>query len=664
VLYKEIPFLRLGVPLCTGIITGLFLCPGTIFFIVSASVIALLFVASRFFNKFLTNTVYGVSITLGLWLAGLLLYTFEKETISDLDPRETIFKVILDDTPEEKEKTWKMIVRLNGIIDHDSLVPAGGSLLIYHRKHGDISGLLPGDELIMKCKPVRISNRGNPGEFDYRFFMENQGIRYYAFTDSSDIIRHKAAEHRKIRHSALIIRDRICGMYTRRGISEENLGLVVAMTLGQKNLLDPDQKEYFIKAGVMHIMAVSGLHTVILSLFIFNMLFFLKGNLNILRVIITLVILWGFAFITGLTPSVMRATLMFSFLQTGKLMKRPVNGINSVLASAFILILIRPSVIFDAGFLLSYSAVLFIICFYRDLYLKLRIKHRIPDLIWQSAAVTIIAQAGTLPLTIMLFNRFPVWFILTNIIIVPLSSLVVITGVLVLITFPLPFLSHLLAWILEFLTSLTEKLTEKAALLPLSTIENIGLTTIECILLTITIFLFCYFLLNRKSISVFRPLTSLLMFVTAGTIQDLPGKNARELIVYNTAGNTAVGIRSGKVLYIYTDTPEPLKEVSRHISIYKLREERSILNKNTCINAGNNKILVTDCLTVMLIKKASPDIIILTGPKAYMANNIKMEGRLKALIIGTDVKYQQWFIPPPADTIHFVRSQGAFYRSL
>jgi competence protein ComEC len=93
-------------------------------------------------------------------------------------------------------------------------------------------------------------------------------------------------------------------------------------------------------------------------------------------------------------------------------MKRPVNGVNSVLASAFVLIMIKPSVIFDAGFQLSYTAVIYIICFYRDLYVKLRFRHKIPDLIWQSVAVTVIAQAGTLPLTVMLFNRFPVWFIL------------------------------------------------------------------------------------------------------------------------------------------------------------------------------------------------------------------------------------------------------------
>ena len=171
--------------------------------------------------------------------------------------------------------------------------------------------------------------------------MENQGIRYYAFTSSRDIISHIVPDHRKLIHRALIIREKIIGMYRERGITGERLALVAAITLGQKNMLDPEQKQNFIKAGVMHIMAVSGLHAVILSLFVFNLLFFLKRRFNILRILITILILWSFAFVTGLTPSVLRATLMFSFLQAGKLMKRRVNGINSVLASAFVLILIK-----------------------------------------------------------------------------------------------------------------------------------------------------------------------------------------------------------------------------------------------------------------------------------------------------------------------------------
>ena len=668
-LHREIPFLRIGLPLCAGIVSGLCFSPGKVFYFVSLLILILFFCSSLFFNRHLTNIIYGISLTLALYLSGLLLYTEEKNRITILEPDETLFTGVLDDFPEEKENTFKLIFRLDRLVGSNGRIPVGGSMVLYHRKDSQISSFLPGDRFMIRCTPLEIKSRGNPFEFDYRFYMQNQGIRYYTFTDSSNIILRSVPEKRKLTHTALIIRERIINMFRERGIKGERLALVAALTLGQKNMLDPEQKQHFIRAGVMHIMAVSGLHAMILSLFIFRLLFFLKGKFNVVRVVITIVILWAFAFITGLTPSVLRATLMFSFLQAGNIMKRPVNGINSVLASAFVLILIRPSVIFDAGFLLSYSAVIFIICFYRDLYLKITFSHWFPDLIWQSAAVTIIAQVGTLPLTIMLFNRFPTWFILSNIIIVPLSSLVVITGVLVPLTFPVQFLSQIIARILDFLTGLTEMLTERASSLPLSTIENIGISGIECIFLTITIFLFTRFLLSRKSVSVLWPLTGLLLFVAAGTVREIPVRRSGELIVYNTTGYTTIGIRTGSILNTFTDTILSDPDVNRHCAMLNLKERRNVITGNACfIKAGRENVLITGYLTGSLMKSTSPDIVILTGAKPGIDKNIQPDGSLRALVISSEAS-RRFRLPRTtgtltSDTIHFVRSDGAFRRRL
>ena len=147
--------------------------------------------------------------------------------------------------------------------------------------------------------------------------MQNKGIKYYAFSSAKDILTHFRPRHRKLAHRALIVREKIIDMYRQRGITGERLALVAAITLGQKNMLDPEQKQNFIKAGVMHIMAVSGLHAIILSLFVFNLLFFLRRRFNILRIIITILILWSFAFVTGLTPSVLQS-YSYVFVSSGR----------------------------------------------------------------------------------------------------------------------------------------------------------------------------------------------------------------------------------------------------------------------------------------------------------------------------------------------------------
>jgi competence protein ComEC len=665
VLHKEIPFLRICIPFCSGIVCGLYLNPGNLFFIVVFTIIFLAFIFSLRFNNNINNNFYGYVLSVALFFAGLLLYTGEKSSISILENEEALFTGTLAEYPEKKVNSWKMILNLEKQTYQNTEKSINGSLLIYYRKSSEDPRFLPGDQLKVRCTPEAITTRGNPYEFNYKSYMERQGVRYYAFADSSDVSGHSVPGHRRLKHKALIVRNRIIKMFTERGVTEQRIALVSAITLGEKSMLDPEQKQHFIKAGVMHIMAVSGLHAVILSLFVFKVLFFLKGRLNVLRVIITLVLLWSFAFVTGLTPSVLRATLMFSFLQAGNLMKRPVNGINSVLASAFVLILIKPSVIFDAGFLLSYSAVIYIISFYRDLYSRLRFRGRIPDLIWQSAAVTIIAQAGTLSLTIMLFNRFPTWFILSNIIIVPLSSLVIIIGCLVPLTYPVIFLSRPLAVILDKLTGLTEFLTEKASSLPLSTIENIGLTTVECIFLTVTIFLVTIYLLRRKTISILIPLSALLIFILAGTIRNISANSGSELIVYNTIGNTTFGIRNGSKMFIYSTEKETVQEVLKHAATLRLKVIRNELPENTfLLKTGKKRILVTTKVTSSILKSTAPGIIIIRGRNPDITRDFRIHEGLEAVVITPEVspgfrKSVLLNIAHP-DVVHQVALEGAY----
>lgn len=668
-LNKEIPFIRIGFPICLGIISGLYYKPGITFLAISAIIIITGFIISFSYNKGQVNHIFGIPVTYSFFLFGLMLYTNEKKQLSDLEPVRGEYLCSLSEYPEEKENSYRVIVRIYARLTGNGPVPVKGSMIIYFRKDSLITSLLPGDFLKLGCTPKPIAGRGNPYEFDYRFYMENHGIKYYSMSGADDIIFHAPPAHRKLRHKALMIREKIIGMYKERGIAGDRLALVAAITLGQKSMLDPEQKQVFIKAGVMHIMAVSGLHAVILSLFIFNLLFFMKGRFNFLRIIITVLLLWAFAFVTGLTPSVLRATIMFSFLQAGTLMKRDVNSINSVLASAVILIIIRPSVLFDAGFLLSYSAVIFIICFYRDFYLKLTFRSWAVDKIWQSAAVTIIAQAGTLPLTISLFNRFPTWFILTNIIIVPLSSFLIIIGCLVPLTFPFKFISQPLASLLNYLTGLTETITEKAASLPLSTIENIGLGTIESALLFFFIFLFMVFILNRKTFPIRYPLFALILFVLAGSVSTISERTSGELIVYNGIGISPVGIRTGRILNLYTDSDTLLPEVAKHCFTRRLKV--NIIKTDSeahLIKVDKKNILICNYLSTSVMQKTKPDIIILKGKYPKVDKDIAFPGLVEGLILTSEVstgyRIKLNLDGNNPDTIHYIRNSGAYRAGL
>lgn len=607
------------------------------------------------------NIVYGISITISLFVCGLLLYRYEKDSLSKLENKITTFTGFVSDYPEEKENSNRFIIKLNARYLQKMPESVKGSILIYLKKDNVTDSFLPGDILTFNCSPVEITNRGNPYEFDYRFFMENQGVRYYAIISSRNIIKHVSPSRKKLIYTALITREKIIDMFRKRGIDGERLALVSAITLGQKRMLDPEQKMYFMKAGVMHIMAVSGLHAIILSMFVLTMLFFMKRKFNVIRIVITITVLWAFAFVTGLTPSVLRATMMFSFLQGGKLMKRPSNGINSVLASAFCLILIRPSVIFDAGFLLSYSAVIFIICFYQDFYLLIHCKNWLVDKIWQSAAITIIAQAGTLPLTIMLFNRFPTYFILANITIVPVSNLLIITGCLIPVFFRFELFSRFLAMLLNHMTGLTESLTRDVASLPRSTIENIGMSVPECILLCCTIFLFTYYLLKKKSINLIYPVLLLLLFISSGALKDIISKRTNQLIVYNTIGTNTIGVRTGKTLNLYSDTSLTCPEVIRHSSVLGLKIKTTSLNKNyNLLEVCGEKILITKSLTNEVIRESDPNLIIITGNHPVFGSDLNLVNR-EVIIIHSE-KLPDYLTNKYSSPIsmYFVKNSGAY----
>ncbi len=651
-------------PLCAGIISGLYYKPGTEFLLVAAFIVVSGFAASLFFNRSFINIIFGVSFTVLMFTCGQLLYSDEKEAISILEPEPSVFSGTLTDYPLEKENSYMLTVKLHNRVVNYHKEQIGGSLLLYEKKDPSILQLMPGDHLIIKCTPGEIKNRGNPNEFDYKFFLETHGIRYSAYIRSQDIISHDIPGYREFRYRALIIREKLISMYRERGITGERLALVAAIILGQKNMLEPEQKQNFMKAGVMHIMAVSGLHAGILSLFIFNVLFFMKRRLKVLRVILTILILWSFAFVTGLTPSVLRATLMFSFLHAGNLMKRRVNSINSVLASSFILILLKPSVIFEAGFLLSYSAVIFIITFYQAVYQRFEMKNWFSDKIWQSVVITVVAQAGTLAITIMLFNRFPTYFIISNVIIVPLSSLLIIAGSLVPLTYPVQFLSQFLAYLLNHLTGLTEFLTAKAASLPLSTIENIGMTTFQCIMLTLILFSFGFLLLKKHSIPIFIPIAVISLSVIYGTAHEISVRKTNQLIVYNTPGSSTIGIKTGKLLNIYTDTAFISPVVTRHSSVLGLRIKMNILNEDLkYLQAGQNKILVCNSLNQYAGLRIKPEIVILTGNRNN-EKNLSDEHLPEKLIITSDLRLPKKADLTAIDTIHFVKKSGAFITAL
>ena len=391
----------------------------------------------------------------------------------------------------------------------------------------------------------------------------------------------RSPERRGFREKALITGRKISGLYSELGMEEQNAALLSALTLGQKEMIDDTLRDNFARAGVMHVMAVSGLHAGVVSMFVYGILFFLGGRLKTLRVLISILVLWGFAFVTGLPPSVERASLMFTFLHAGRLMKRPVNSINSLLAAAFIMLVLKPSDLTSLSFQLSFSAVLFISAFFRKASKLFRTGFLPADRIIQLAIVSVLAQAGTLPFTLNAFGRFPIWFLPANILIIPLASILIIGAFVMIICSPVPAVAMLLAKLLNLVASISVKLTTFIAGLPL---QASGITVTppwpETIALLLFLSVLFHTLLIKREKSILIPLLALMPLTMISTARLLNTYNSAEVVVYNTRAGVAAGFRYRERMIVFADSAAGNDPVVRHIASIPVRSEYFLLDSS------------------------------------------------------------------------------------
>jgi competence protein ComEC len=534
-------------------------------FAMIAAGLSLAMMTLRLFRKsYFSDTIFGTAVIAFLLSAGFLLRIMEQNRPGVLNETRQLVTVRLSDYPEKKNASWALRAKIIIAREGDSQSIPGRSIMLWFMGDTLPGTWKPGDRLELRIRPRQVENNGNPCEFNYRRYLEGQGIKQMAFFRAADIIEYLPDGHRNMRELSLIVAHRMIAAFRKAGLGGEELGLVTALTIGDKELLDREHLTSFSRSGAMHIMAVSGLHVGMISLALSWLLFFLRGRLMIIRALIIVSALWGFAFITGMSPSVLRATIMFTFLQAGSIMHRPPASMNSLLASAFILTAVRPAVLFEAGFQLSYLAVAFIITFYSSFYKLLRLKNRIAGWFWQMTAISLVAQAGTLALTVRLFNIFPLLFLLTNIVVIPISFVVLMLAMLLIATTPVPPLSAFFAIMLDHLAGFTLTFTGMISSMDHGVITGIGLSAAETVLLTVASALFLTSLLRIKKLTLKPFLAVMMLLVTCNTVKAAQEMQHERVIVYNIRGEELRVRQHGRLLLVPSVDGVVPAEVRKH----------------------------------------------------------------------------------------------------
>lgn len=664
---QNIPFLRLTIALVIGIIAGTYFNVDIYFCFAFLVLILVILLAFNRNYKYSYRIPFGIGIQLFIVFLGILVtQQFNKKPVLYDNGN---FKAVILETPQEKPNSWKSVIRIDAVYHSDSIKPTEELVIAYFAKNETVKELKAGDVILFSNVPQPVTNNNNPYEFDYKKYLAQKRMYRQVYLAEGNWIKTNQSEL-SLRCRAEQIRKSLLKIYRSQPIDENEFEILSALTLGYSRELDAETKRVFSSSGAIHVLSVSGQHVAIIFWAITLLFGFLKNRKSgrTIFLILTISALWFFAFITGLSPAVMRASAMFTIFVIADYMHRKSNIYNSFATSAFILLLINPNNLFDIGFQLSYIAVFGIVYLQPKLEKLIQVKSKLSRFFWLLTTVSIAAQIATFPVTAFYFGQFPTYFWITNIFIIPAVMILIPLGIMLLLISKIYILSNLLAISLNYVIKISYSLLSSIEQLPYSVLE-ISINQIQFFLIIAVLGSIFIYLKNQKVYLIKAALIFALLFSLSSLITETNRINHTELIVYDTPKNPAIHLIHRKKNYIISQ--ENIKDeelyyfpgtaVKKKLGLYEpvfLISTDTITDENIVMKNG---LVFFDGKSLSLQKKISelnetslPDFIINPSDKEIYTSDIKA-----GKIIISNKRYLEENMNNSAQ-IHYTFIKGAF----
>ncbi len=572
----------------------------------------------------LQNVAFGITTYLLAFYLGMITFYVHSDVNSKNHYSKKTFeetnsiRAIVTSTLKPNDKYNKYFVSLSYF--NDSI--ASGKLLLYVPK-SNLKKLHSGDEIWLNTSIYPIPRAFNPYQFDYSKYLEKQNVFHQIYTQENQmkiIQRHKTLDF-YIEN----LRNNLSQSFEIHHFDFKTKAIIDALILGQRLELDKETIADYSNAGVIHILAISGLH---ISIIYFFIVFLLKPLKKVkfgaeIQLLTVLGILWLFALLTGLPASVTRAVTLFSFISIGNYFNQPKAIYNALAISAFLILLVNPNAIFDIGFQLSYAAVLSIVLFqpfYKKFYFS---ENKIATYFTDTILVSLAAQIGVLPLSLYYFNQLPLLFLLANLVIIPLSSLVLIAGIVILpLNYMMPSVAIFLGKIVKFSIQFMNNYIHWIAQFKSGIITNISFSGWLTFSMYFVIVAFIFWMYRTKSKNVKYVLASILLFQLSYISVKWNENQGSELIVFNEK-STLIGIKIENSVIAFTDNPEKHNATLNHYKRGTFTDSLRIFPMQNAISFQNKRILVVDSLGIYKTS-IHPEIVVLTqNPKINLARLIK-----------------------------------------
>lgn len=605
--FKSIPFFKIIFPYIIGIICSLnFSIDSSIHLVFVTTIIFWVFS----FTLQKTDASSFVKKTVFIILSNILLFVLAYESSYLYNARNnklhyTHFvnskkqKIIatVNDIIVTKEKYIKIPVVINYIEQNQKWNCVQGKSVIY-LKTDKIEKLEIGKKLYVQAKFNVISNPKNPYEYNYKKHLERQNIYSVVFTNKENTFSISEKNVTTFKNFGTKIKAKIVTVLKNNSLSKQTSAICSALLVGYDDEIDNTIIQSFSHSGTLHILSVSGMHTGVLYAVIMWFFSLIDKNEKYKKtqfITITLFLI-VFVFITGLSPSVLRASLMLIIMLCGKTFFKQSNTYNTLLFSAFIILLYNPYLLIDVGFLLSYFAVYGILYLYPIINNLYSFKNKVIQFVWSSTIISFSATLFTLPISLFYFNQFPIWFILSNLLIIPISTILLICAAIFLIIYKITSVATIIAYLMNCCSSIMIWISSLTDNPMYGYIDAISFTNYDLVFTILFIITILWIFNSKKYYAVIISGIVCVLWIISSINLYITQSKQNEFIVFHTKGKSTYLVRSGKNIYLYKDTE--YSNIERYIKPYLLSipnykinmlDIKQIINiKNTLISIGNN----------------------------------------------------------------------------
>jgi competence protein ComEC len=680
--WKKVPVSRLVIPFFLGIaqqyywpapvsvLQGLALVSAGLTGIYSFPVIP-------FLSRFKSGFVNGLLVFL-LFVALGGIAVWQQDTrksslwLGNINQETDALVIKLRENPVEKQKTYKITANVIGLVSENRQLAVMAGIYVYLSKDSIPPVLHAGDILITRNIPQLIPPPSSPGAFNYQQYSLFQGICHQVFLTKNDFV---IAGHNEPVVSRFINHIRTWVLSTLRNAfpDKKERGLAEALLIGYKDELDKTLVQSYTNTGVVHIIAISGLHLGLIYWLLVSTLQPLsrKRRLKWLAPVLIITGLWIFTLLAGAQPSVLRSAIMFTCIVIGNHISRQSNVLNSLAVSAFILLCYNPFWLWDAGFQLSYAAIIGIVIFMKPIYQLFSFRNKLVDTIWQMNAVTLSAQLLTLPICIYQFHQFPNYFLIANMIAVPLSSLILLLEIFLCVIGFIPVLYSVTAATTSLLIRFMNACVERVEQLPFAVWDGLQINFMQAVLLMLLLILLlsCLIYRDKTRTLIYASLLMLLAFVILRCFSFIEAGRQQMIIVYRQSTDFIRG-RSYASLGISENNDINLT-LSRNL--YRLRQPAPflVLRSGNYLSFLSKRIVVIDRKVVYQLpdQRQNIDMVILSQKPGNSARELFEAMNIRQVVADATVPVyisRRWQQECDAAGIpyHDVRTKGAFVMRL